>query len=689
MALTVKQEVGVKEALKWWKDDKRRHNEVFKVLGFAGCLDKDSIIMTNKGDISLGELILDNPNNYESLDFKGFINYNGEYKVYNRKGDIVELSHVYATDIMDGFDITFEDSTNLKTSEIHPLLVKTENGEDWIKAKDLQVGMKCAGLGNKPFLHKGKINKTELTNMKNMFTDLFSFDKEESRDLEVNIESFDEDKKIAYIIEFLKSPGMCFSYDIGRVKFASSFKTVNDTLKLFIAEYGITVLEEVYNENTGFYESEVANFSMNNFLETFGEFLDKEVYSKLKEFIYEELDGDFVWKEIKSLIPIKQKFYDITVPEDHSFIANGMVNHNTGKTFLVEHIIDAIGVDRDNVRNVAFTGMAASVLTKRGNQATTIHKLIYDPYQDKYGKIHFSLKEDIGDIDLIVLDEISQVSQNLLDDLLSFNIPTISLGDPDQLPPVKSKANNLLENPHVFLDEVMRQALDNPITWAATQLRTGNQLAYGTHGEKLFVIPKEQITDEMMTETDQILTFKNKDIRDINEYVRREIYKLESPLPYKGEKLLCLKNNWNRTVSEKDINQDLVNGLMGYVTKIGKYNNNYESFDISFQPTYFEKEQFKNLKADGRYFLDGLTSDDIYYEDDKYKKMMIKRASLFKSSNTVINKFTYGYALSVFKSQGSEFESVLYIDEPLNKDIYWKSAYVGATRAKDTLIFAR
>ena len=363
-----------------------------------------------------------------------------------------------------------------------------------------------------------------------------------------------------------------------------------------------------------------------------------------------------------------------------------------GKSTAVKSIIEALDIDEGNIGYIAFTGMAASVLTKKGNTASTIHKLIYNPWQDDKGKIHFNLKEveELEDLDLLVLDEISQVSQNLLDDLYSFKKPMISLGDPQQFPPVSGKPNDLVtKKPNIFLDEVMRQALDNPIVWAATQWREGIQVPYGTHGDNLIIIPKDQVSNEMMTEVDQIITFKNSSVDYINNYVRKEIYNLDSPLPYLGEKLLCIKNDWTKTISENGIEQDLVNGLMGYVTKIGNYNKTYDFFDISLQPTYFKDKEYKKLKADGRYFLDGLKSDDVFYNDPKYKKLLTLRNSLYNSTKTNINKFAYGYGLTTYKSQGTEYPSVLYIDEPLRKDMYWKSAYVGATRAQETLIFAR
>lgn len=151
----------------------------------------------------------------------------------------------------------------------------------------------------------------------------------------------------------------------------------------------------------------------------------------------------------------------------------------SGKSTIIEIIIEEMGLDKKNVRYCAYTGMASNVLIRKGNPATTIHKLIYDPIEvqdekTKRKKIVFKLKETLDeDIRLIVVDEVSMVSQKMLDELLSFGIPILATGDPKQLPPIGSGMNKLLDNPDVFLDEPLRQALDNPIIYIANLLRQG------------------------------------------------------------------------------------------------------------------------------------------------------------------------------------------------------------------------
>lgn len=373
--------------------------------------------------------------------------------------------------------------------------------------------------------------------------------------------------------------------------------------------------------------------------------------------------------------------------ENRPFVISG--NAGSGKTYSVRHIIEALDIPEHKVRYVAFTGMASSVLTRRGNPATTIHKLIYNPFMDeKTHTIKFVLKEEItDDIELIILDEVSQVSQKLLDDLMSFQIPIIVLGDNFQLPAIGASSNNLLDKPDVFLDEIMRQALDNPITYLATMIREGKKIQHGTMGDKVFIIPKSKLTSDSYVNVDQIIANKNATVDNVNRYVREDILGLDGVFPYVGEKLMCLKNNWDQFVYEDGIDQYLVNGLLGYVEGLGDYDRKLESFTLDFKPTYLEDEMFRGLNADGRYFIDNLRSDDSYHDDPKYKDMLFRRKTLADTKGIKIDKFTFGYAITTYKSQGSEFNSVLYIDEYMGR-ITRNSQYVATTRAVDKLIFA-
>lgn len=384
-------------------------------------------------------------------------------------------------------------------------------------------------------------------------------------------------------------------------------------------------------------------------------------------------------------------FYNIGTPQ--VFTIAGYAG--TGKTTLVHFIIEALKIPIESVRFVSFTGKAASVLTQKGNPATTIHKLIYNikPKEEYEDEIEFILKsnEEFDEsLRLLIVDEISMVSKELMSDLLSFHVKTILLGDPFQLPPVQGDNNGFLKNPDVFLDEVMRQSLENPILYLANKLRNKERINYGEYGDSM-VIRRSDLRDNYFTDVDQIICGKNKTVMNLNKYYRNHFLGATNCKPMVGEKLLCLRNNWSKEVSEGNICQSLINGLSGSVTDISpNINRNMGTMLFNFKPDFFKENEFCNILCDYLYFRDSIISDnDIYNNYEMYKQEIYHRKEFDKQGGGKIDKFTYGYAITCYKSQGSEFGSVLYVDEYLSKELYYQHFYTAVTRAKDQIIIVK
>lgn len=124
---------------------------------------------------------------------------------------------------------------------------------------------------------------------------------------------------------------------------------------------------------------------------------------------------------------------------------------------------------------VAFTGKAATVLASKGcPNATTAHKLLYKARPKADGTYMFIPNTTI-DYSIVVVDEISMLPKPMWDLLLKHNCYILATGDPGQLPPVDKDADNhVLDHPHVFLDEIMRQAQDSEIIRLSMWVREGN-----------------------------------------------------------------------------------------------------------------------------------------------------------------------------------------------------------------------
>lgn len=174
----------------------------------------------------------------------------------------------------------------------------------------------------------------------------------------------------------------------------------------------------------------------------------------------------------------------------------------TGKSTLVKFIISALAkYDVDSEKDVvytSFTGKATQVLQKKGNKnVKTLHKLLYDFYPRSNGTF-FKKPVDYISYKIVIVDECSMVPKELFNQLLKYPVHIICLGDPGQLPPVdKSDDNELLANPHIFLDEIMRQEEQSEIIQLTMKIRAGEELKT-FKGKEVQILEYKDLTSGML-----------------------------------------------------------------------------------------------------------------------------------------------------------------------------------------------
>lgn len=342
----------------------------------------------------------------------------------------------------------------------------------------------------------------------------------------------------------------------------------------------------------------------------------------------------------------------------------------TGKTTLARHLAE--GVDGD-VLFAAFTGKAAQVLRSKGaHKASTIHSLIYRPRgeetveDEETGKKEvlpmFALnrQSSLSKAALIIIDECSMVDEKLGSDLLSFGTPVLVLGDPGQLPPVSGGGFFTEHEPDVLLEEIHRQARDNPIIDLARRVREGDQVMIGDYGETAQVIPKSQVSADLVLNADQVLVGTNRTRRRYNERLR-ELKGFEGPLPASGDKLVCLRN---------DPTKGLLNGSLWQVTSAARTVKPSMNVLIRAEDEGVERysAKVKLLKA-------------AFEEPEREVPWQIKRRH---------DDFDYGYALTVHKAQGSQWENIVLFDESYAfREYRDRWLYTAITRASDRLTIVK
>jgi len=327
-----------------------------------------------------------------------------------------------------------------------------------------------------------------------------------------------------------------------------------------------------------------------------------------------------------------------------------------GKTTLARHIAENAGGD---VAFAAFTGKAAHVMRQKGCVgATTIHSLIYRPSSgDEEGEPSFTIRYDApaADADLIIVDECSMVDEELGRDLLSFNKPVLVLGDPAQLPPVKGGGYFTEGEPDFMLTEIHRQAADNPIIRLSMAIREGGE--FDEQSEECRVISRKDITTEEIMEADQILVGANRTRKRYNDRLR-ELHGHTDSSPEAGEKLVCLRNNKKK---------GLLNGGIWTVDRRMSPRGGRVRFSVRPE----EGGRPVNVSVPRQFFTEG--PETVPWPQRKGA-----------------DEFDYGYALTVHKAQGSQWDHVVLFDESyMFREHGARWLYTGVTRAAERLTLVR
>jgi exodeoxyribonuclease-5 len=313
------------------------------------------------------------------------------------------------------------------------------------------------------------------------------------------------------------------------------------------------------------------------------------------------------------------------------------------------------------------TGKAASVLrAKSGLFASTIHQQFFqlsgvgrkerrDPerYRTAPGGTRHSVftqalnpEEDnpyftpaVGAPKAVLCDETSMVGAKLANNMLATGVRIVAVGDPGQLPPVEDKP--FFNRPDFILPKIHRQAMDNPIIRQAHRIRHGQP--YEADGDRFQVLTRP--TKAHALAADAIICWRNATKDQITDIVRdaRGIRHLH---PQAGEPIICLKNNYTHSV---------FNGQIGYLIEPFEPGDSIIHFSLDGVIKIIPQAEFRGMKYPG--------------------------------FDQPVISFDFGYALTAHKAQGSEWPSIIVIDEmPKNHQDRAAHLYTSVTRASERCI---
>ena len=274
---------------------------------------------------------------------------------------------------------------------------------------------------------------------------------------------------------------------------------------------------------------------------------------------------------------------------------------------------------------------------------------------------------------------------DMWDLLLSHKIHVLACGDPGQLPPINPKDDNhVLDKPHIFLDEIMRQAQDSEIIRLSMHIREGKPLhTFPCANAEVKIIRPQEITSGMYQWADQVICATNNTRHDINKLIRQ--LNGRDGDPQVGDKVISLKNHWFELSNENLT--PLTNGTIGTITDVSNYeyylppgiHTNPKMPALTLSMVDEDGDSYEDMILDYNALVNGKK-----YLSDKQEYYLAKKA-------LVPYEFSYGYAITCWKAQGSEWGKVLGIEEsfPFDKETHKRYLYTMATRASNKLVLVR
>jgi exodeoxyribonuclease-5 len=418
----------------------------------------------------------------------------------------------------------------------------------------------------------------------------------------------------------------------------------------------------------------------------------------------------------------------------------------TGKTTVITRCVvssytpTALGI-------AAPTHKACSVLHKKLQEASATYKVAVPAPMTIHSMFNLRVQvvengappkavqwkvPDLSDYDLIIVDECSMVGKDLFDIIVdsckSSDVPVLFTGDAFQLQPINERdVSQTFNCSRTELTEVMRH--DGAILELATKIRTlkyvpvvraveGESSSVVTHGSTKRMVQTwlEQLREEEAQLTDAeaeseiiMLTYTNRARRAFNQRAREFLFGPDVPHYQAGDVVLALEpviekdrvivqNNQTLIIAEAELvlNHEPVPDL-GATFKSWKLRTRSGltlwALDPSEEAAYKETKQAvrKKLVADAKRAKKELIKLVVGSREWGHKQMELEQIKsgwrkYYYALEEYYAELDYKYALTIHKSQGSEWQVVFVNDDYMvSRDEQAQLLYVAATRAQKVL----
>ena len=301
-------------------------------------------------------------------------------------------------------------------------------------------------------------------------------------------------------------------------------------------------------------------------------------------------------------------------------------------------ILAALAREYPSMMLTAFTGKAASVLRRKVDlPVSTVHSAIYRfTGLDEDDQPTFHPKGDRLPDRMIAIDECGFINTIIARDVLATGARVLACGDPGQLPPVSGSP--FFTEADVTLTEIHRQALNSAVLRQAHQVRTAGR--YEADGNDFRVVARAAPED--LLAADMLLCWRNRTRVRLN--AKKRLLLGRSGFLRAGEPIMCLRNDHRVGVLNGAVYPLLADATSRMVYVDG------ERGPVRVEPAIVE----------------GDPSFERYRNDDDY------------------TPFAPGYAATVHKAAGSEWNNVLVIDE--GAEDWQRHMYTAITRAAERCV---
>ena len=359
----------------------------------------------------------------------------------------------------------------------------------------------------------------------------------------------------------------------------------------------------------------------------------------------------------------------------------------TGKTTTINAMIRIFESEGMDIFLAAPTGRAAKRMTETtGYEARTIHRMLELGYvpEDEDRHMHYGRNEENPlDVDVVIVDEMSMVDLPLMNVLLRAVSPgtrVILVGDKDQLPSVGpgSVLKDLIESekfPVVTLNKIFRQAGQSDIVVNAHKINRGEAVILDNKSRDFFFLKRQDANVIISV----VLTLIQK---KLPKYVDADMFDIQVLTPMrKGllgvERLNCILQQYLNPPCKEKAEKEYGDKIFRVGDKVMQIKNNYQlEWEIATKYGLVIDKGVGVFNGDiGRITEINGYAETIEVEFEEKKKV--------RYPFELIDELELAYAVTVHKSQGSEYPAVIIPLLQGPKQLYHRNLiYTAVTRAK-------